>query len=110
MIRLRELRTARGLTLEEVAEHLGLRNQYVSNYELGRRNPDYETLKKFADFYGVTTDYLLEHDVPPKEEDFSEDIRAIARDMQSMTPRDRTLVKDLIRSMATKAGEQHEDS
>lgn len=66
--RLRELRDRRGLTLEQVADALGLRNQYVSNYELGKRRPDYETLKKFADFYHVTIDYILGHD-----EDFDYD-------------------------------------
>ncbi len=59
MKRLRELRERKGYTLEQVATKLGLRNQYVSNYELGKRSPDYETLKKLADFYNVTTDYIL---------------------------------------------------
>ena len=56
---LRELREKRGLTLEQVADALGLRNQYVSNYELGKRRPDYDTLVRFADFYGVSVDYIL---------------------------------------------------
>lgn len=59
LIRLRELRESRGLTLEQVAEALDLRNQYVSNYELGKRRPDFDTLKKFADFYNVSIDYIL---------------------------------------------------
>ena len=67
MNRLRELREKRGLTLDEVAKALGLRNQYVSNYELGKRRPDYETLKRFAAFYNVTTDYLLENDAAPND-------------------------------------------
>ncbi len=62
MKRLRELREQHGYTLEQVAEALGLRNQYVSNYELGKRRPDYDTLKKFADFYSVSVDYLLERE------------------------------------------------
>ena len=62
MKRLRELREQHGYTLEQVAEALGLRNQYVSNYELGKRRPDYDTLKKFADFYAVSIDYLLERE------------------------------------------------
>jgi len=61
MKRLRELREKRGLTLEQVAQDLGLKNQYVSNYELGKRRPDYEILKSFAEYYDVTTDYLIEH-------------------------------------------------
>jgi Uncharacterized protein conserved in bacteria len=61
MKRLRELREERGLTLEQVANDLALKNQYVSNYELGKRRPDYETLKNFATYYNVSTDYLLEY-------------------------------------------------
>ena len=56
---LRELREKRGLTLEQVAEGVGLRNQYISNYELGKRRPDYDTICKLADFFGVSVDYLL---------------------------------------------------
>ena len=56
---LRELREKRGLTLEQVAEGVGLRNQYISNYELGKRRPDYDTLCKLADYFGVSVDYLL---------------------------------------------------
>ena len=71
MKRLRELREQHGYTLEQVAEALGLRNQYVSNYELGKRRPDFETLKKFADFYKVSVDYLLER----KDGEFTHIIR-----------------------------------
>ena len=56
---LRGLREKRGLTLEQVADAVGLRNQYVSNYELGKRKPDYETLCNLADFFGVSVDYIL---------------------------------------------------
>lgn len=56
---LRELREKRGLTLEQVADAVGLRNQYVSNYELGKRKPDYDTLCRLADFFGVSVDYIL---------------------------------------------------
>lgn len=56
---LRKLRESRGLTLEQVAEALGSKNQYISNYELGKRRPDYEMLSRFADFYGVSVDFLL---------------------------------------------------
>lgn len=43
----------------EVAEYLGLTVAGYQNYETGRREANYETLSKLADFYGVTTDYLL---------------------------------------------------
>lgn len=62
--RLRELRLKNNYTLEEVAKKLNLKNQYVSNYELGKRRPDYETLLKFANLYHVSVDYLLGNESP----------------------------------------------
>lgn len=35
----------------------------LSNYETGKRDPDYGTLIKLADYYGVTTDDLLRTDI-----------------------------------------------
>jgi len=57
--RLRLLRKKKGLTQTEFAERMGMPNQNVSNYERDFRQPDYETLKKFADYFEVSTDYLL---------------------------------------------------
>lgn len=65
MKRLRELREQAGLTLAQAAKKTGLRAQYLSNYELGKRSPDYTVLKRLADFYQVSTDYLLEFSDEP---------------------------------------------
>lgn len=40
-------------------EHLGVSLQAVNQYRLGIARPTLENLCKIADFYGVTTDYLL---------------------------------------------------
>lgn len=61
--RLVKLRTDKGLSQYELAKILKLSRGQISNYELGSRQPDYETLKKLADFFNVTTDYLLGHDI-----------------------------------------------
>ncbi|GEN87201.1 helix-turn-helix domain-containing protein [Oceanobacillus sojae] len=57
--RLRTLRQRAGLSQLELAKKLNMPNQNVSNYEREFRQPDYETLLKFADFFEVTTDYIL---------------------------------------------------
>lgn len=59
MIRIKELRKERGLTLKSIAEALNTSHQVVSRYELERTQPDFATLIKIADFFGVTIDYLL---------------------------------------------------
>lgn len=57
--RLVELRTDKGLSQYDLAEVLGLSRGQISNYELGTRHPDYETLAKIAAYFEVSTDYLL---------------------------------------------------
>jgi transcriptional regulator with XRE-family HTH domain len=57
--RLVKLRTDKGLSQYDLAKTLGLSRGQISNYELGSRQPDYATLSKIADFFGVSTDYLL---------------------------------------------------
>lgn len=56
---LSELREDRGLTQLEVSRQLHISNSSLSAYETGMRTPHAETLKAFAAFYDVTTDYLL---------------------------------------------------
>lgn len=58
---LAELRKARGLTQLEVAERFNYTDKSVSKWEHGDGLPDVRTLQAFADFYGVTLDYLT-HD------------------------------------------------
>lgn len=57
--RLAELRNNKELTLKECAKNLGLNITTLSNYETGYREPSLETLTKIADFFNVSTDYLL---------------------------------------------------
>ncbi|PAE70601.1 helix-turn-helix domain-containing protein [Bacillus licheniformis] len=54
------LRKSKKLTQEEMALKIGVHRGTYANYERGHRQPDYETLKKIADFFEVTTDYLLD--------------------------------------------------
>lgn len=56
---LRKLREEKGLSQKDIAEHLGITRQAVAFYELGKREPDYQILRKLADYFGVSIDYLL---------------------------------------------------
>lgn len=54
-----ELRQDRKMTQEELAQVLYVTSGTISNYETGAHLPDIEKLIILADFFGVTTDYLL---------------------------------------------------
>lgn len=57
--RLKEIRTKKGLSLEQVGKGVGLATNTISRYETGKREPKLETWQKLADFFNVPVDYLL---------------------------------------------------
>ena len=57
--RLKELRKKKKISQLKLAMDLSMNQNTVSRYENLERQADYETLIKFADYFGVTLDYLL---------------------------------------------------
>ncbi len=57
--RLKELRESKNWTRKYVAEQLNIDQSTYGKYELNKREPDKETLTSLADFFNVSTDYLL---------------------------------------------------
>ena len=60
--RIRELRIARSMNQEQLADALGLTKQAVSQYERGVRKPSVPVLEALCDFFNVSSDYLLGKD------------------------------------------------
>lgn|SRR5690606_10960250 len=56
---LKKLRKEKGITQEELGKILGVTTSMVGMYETNARKPSYEVLLKMADYFGVSTDYLL---------------------------------------------------
>lgn len=61
-MRLREIRKAKGLTMKDVAKILNVSESAVSQYENGKRELDYASMSKLADYFDVSIDYLLERE------------------------------------------------
>ena len=57
--RLKELRTEKGMTQKEAAKAFGLNAVTYLHYEKDQREPPLKLLAEFAQFYGVTVDYLI---------------------------------------------------
>ena len=65
-MRLKELRKSRGISQLKLAMDLSMNQNSISRYESGAREADYATLIKFADYFNVSIDYLLERTDNPK--------------------------------------------
>ena len=57
--RLVQLRKKRGLTQQQIADEIGVNRGSYSNWEKGKREPNFETLLKLASILNTTTSYLL---------------------------------------------------
>jgi transcriptional regulator with XRE-family HTH domain len=55
----REIRTKRGLSQEELGLEAGLDRSYVGGVERGERNPSYGSLLKIADALGVSVSEIV---------------------------------------------------
>lgn len=60
--KLKELRMAHGMNQVEFAKVLSVTKQTVSNWENNNIQPSIDMLIKIADFFSVSTDYLLSRD------------------------------------------------
>ena len=57
--RFKEARKEKSLTQEQLADKFHLKKSSISRYENDKQMPEVNLLKEFADFFGVTVDYLL---------------------------------------------------
>lgn len=64
--RLIELRTLKNVSRKEVAIRTGMSERTYQRYENDERDPDAPVLKKLADYYDVSADYLLGRTDTPK--------------------------------------------
>ena len=58
-LRIAQIRNRNGIKQAKLAEYLKISTQTYSSYETGRSQMSYEMLCLLADYYNVSTDYLL---------------------------------------------------
>ena len=56
---LKKIRKAHGITQQQIADYLGITQSAYAYYETGRNEPDIETLKKLAEYYQTSIDFLV---------------------------------------------------
>lgn len=82
---LKELRKESHLSQKNLADLLGVSPQAYQKYEYGINDPNTDALCKIADFYNVTTDYLLGREEKPVcTELSSDDVAVIKANLKSI--------------------------
>lgn len=65
-IRIKEIRTAKGITQLKMALDLHMNQNSISRYENGEREPSVSGLIAIADYFDVSVDYLLNRTENPE--------------------------------------------
>lgn len=75
---LRNLRSLKKISLHVLGKELDVTGSAISAWELGRKEPNFDMLKKIASYFMVSTDYLLNHQVLDNEEQKKEVVTQLA--------------------------------
>ena len=104
-MRLKDLRKSKGISQEQAAHDLGLSLRGYQNYEYGQREPNIEMILKLAEYYNVTTDYLLEKEPAPLDQfesiiftkEMENDMNA---DYKRLLPQDKAVIARIVKALA----------
>lgn len=79
---LKYLRNRDKLSQSELAEELGVAKSTISMYEVGKREPDFETLEAIADLFNVDMNFLLGKDGSENDDHYylNDETRQIAQE------------------------------
>ncbi|MDD5952039.1 MAG: helix-turn-helix transcriptional regulator [Oscillospiraceae bacterium] len=80
---LRELLDENDLTQKDLAADLNMGATTIGNYVRGVREPDFETLKAFAAYFHVSTDYLLDFHGSPERTHCEDELLRVYRALPS---------------------------
>ena len=56
--KIKNLRKTKKVNQQELADYLGIKRATISNWEINRRTPSMDDLKRVAEFFGVSLDYF----------------------------------------------------
>ncbi|SFK73902.1 Helix-turn-helix [Bacillus sp. 5mfcol3.1] len=95
---LRDLRKEKKITQKELALTLKLSESTIGMYERNERQPDYDTLNRIANYFKVTTDFLLgrtiSHEKHATEDTFEDpELNLWFKDIKDASPEKREELK-----------------
>jgi len=99
MNRIRELRESRGLNQTRLAQELSVSQGTLSYWERGYVEPDNKSIIKLANFFNVTTDYLLGVTNIPSPSGI--EINETLKKIKSLSPEDQAKAEEYIDMLKT---------
>lgn len=94
--RIKKLRDRENIQQNDFAKKIGVSNVVLSRYESGERKPDYDTLDKIADYFQVSTDYLLGRtDSPNYEQNDNDQLKYYIDKINKEFPDSDLMFKDM---------------
>ncbi|MGI2710116.1 helix-turn-helix domain-containing protein [Bacillus cytotoxicus] len=78
---LRNLRNLQGLSLNTLGKELGVTGSAISSWELGNKEPNFDMLIKVANYFKVSIDYMLNHQVFDNEAQKKEVVSQLANEI-----------------------------
>lgn len=101
--KLNQLRVAKRMSLQDVADAIGISKAHVWNLEKGlSENPSMELLVKLADLFRVRVSDLVGEN--PNAEDEPPEMVAMFRDLKSLDERDRDTIRVLMEQLKQRKG------
>jgi len=110
--KIKKLRTRRNLQQKDLISYLKIAKSTYSQYESGDRVPSIDIIKKLAEFYNVSLDYLLDYEIEEISEEQTEykvdkdlvkaelgDVGVLFYDSSKITPEQLKFLKTVAKSM-----------
>ena len=87
----------KNVTAYQLAKKTGISNGLLSDYKTGAKKPSSENLKKIANYFNVTTDYLLGKTEPTQEDEitFDDFTYAMHNETKNLTEEDKQALLDM---------------
>ena len=99
--KLKRLRAAKSISQSALAGVLGVTQQAVAKWETEKAEPDSRTLKKIANYFGVSTDYLLDNetDNAPKSLALDEKQSRLVKEYDNLNDEGRNVILTILASL-----------
>ena len=95
--KIRHARQKAGMSQEELADAIQVKRNTLTAWEIGRNEPNAETIRKIALACNVSTDFLLE--MPADFSGMADDARRLAEKINDLPEADRQVIEKVLTAM-----------